>query len=649
MALMEGLEVRRLLAAATWEIAFSDPGRRFESMYPTLTEFISRAGNEWAELIPGTGAVMRVSVNLATGTIGSGGRLSARSFGTTRVRDNVFDQTATARLRYGDAPTPGGDIELNIDGDYLAGSLWFDPAPAERATSAKPVPKNKVDAYSAILHELGHAFFWNGFRNELTGAPSADLSVFDTLVTVDGSGQAWFTGPGTVAFLGGPLPLTRGNLYHVGNKSGPGADLVADQLMNGEEFAFGKRYFMSDLDRAVVADLIVAGERPPPAPPPPPPPPVGREITFGGRTGALYTSSGGVSVLVSLRGPGSGVLRFAPGAPDNADPVAIELSGTTRTTTLTIGANAPVLLRDISFTAPLGTVSAPRVNLGGVVSFAGVGRMQFNELIGASVHVGTAVPVTQVTIAAGIDSSLTLPAVKSLSLGTWLNTDGADDEVAAESVGNLTVGTFGSKLSVAGSVSRARFAMLSNAGVSIGSRGTVTVTGDMVGSTLSAAQLAGTFSARTIVNSRIESVGVVGNLRTTGGVSGLTLLAVGGVGSMNFASLSSSTIAVGLPPGTTAPATFPTARPDFSSSEAQIRSLVIGRGGTFANNLLVAPRIGNLTLQAVNPSNSGGRFGLYADAIGTVRYSLPESPNGLFRGTGNAGVFSSGDFRIEVI
>ena len=53
---------------------------------------------------------------------------------------------------------------------------------------------------------------------------------------------------------GGPVPVTFGNVAHIGNDSSrPGSDLIPD-LMNGVVFFRGTRYDISPLDLAIVAD-----------------------------------------------------------------------------------------------------------------------------------------------------------------------------------------------------------------------------------------------------------------------------------------------------------------------------------------------------------------------------------------------------------
>src|SRR5207237_2152409 len=103
---------------------------------------------------------------------------------------------------------------------------------------------------------------FQGDRNQLTGAPLYNAeSSFDVLVSVQNNAP-YFTGSAAETVYGGAVPLTVGNIYHVGNPSGPGANLEAypGDLMNGNIFYRGTRYTISALDAAIVADLVLIAE-----------------------------------------------------------------------------------------------------------------------------------------------------------------------------------------------------------------------------------------------------------------------------------------------------------------------------------------------------------------------------------------------------
>jgi hypothetical protein len=176
------------------------------------------------------------------------------------VRNNgtidIFEQGAAGELRTGIDPngdTP--DIEFTFGTNYLQNSLWFDPDPVARTA---PVPSNRTDAVTVFLHEFGHAFAFNGFRNGTTGElPGAFGSTMDELTNFDGT-EFTFFGEAAQTLYGNPVPLTFGNIFHLGNElPRPGSDLIPD-LMNGVSFLEGTRYDISPLDIAMVADMGVA-------------------------------------------------------------------------------------------------------------------------------------------------------------------------------------------------------------------------------------------------------------------------------------------------------------------------------------------------------------------------------------------------------
>jgi hypothetical protein len=106
------------------------------------------------------------------------------------------------------------------------------------------------------LHELGHAFGINGWRDWATGALPGDYaSYYDYLSSTDGT-DFFFEGTDAVASYGKHVPETYGNLAHIGNYGNghPGEDLDQD-LMRGTRTLLAHRYYISDLDVAILADV----------------------------------------------------------------------------------------------------------------------------------------------------------------------------------------------------------------------------------------------------------------------------------------------------------------------------------------------------------------------------------------------------------
>ena len=246
-------------AAISFQVSFVDPGSAYASFYDRIRSNVVSAGNEWAGYFnSSTSASLQVQFSFADIATASGASVTNSYLG---VRSGLatYEQGAAYEIRTGIDPNGSApDIQMTLGRNgYLQNELWFDPSPA-RQTAV--VPANRTDARSVFLHEFGHAFAFNGWRDGLTGAlPGGYQSSFDALVTngiVAGGPQLFFTGSSAVSLYGGPVPLTFGNYGHVGSASPrPGANLIPWDLMNGVAFSRGTRYHVSALDFAFLGDV----------------------------------------------------------------------------------------------------------------------------------------------------------------------------------------------------------------------------------------------------------------------------------------------------------------------------------------------------------------------------------------------------------
>jgi hypothetical protein len=239
-------------AGIVYNVSFVDPGGAFAPFYAPITSHTLAAGQDWASHFSGN-ASLEVIVHFTNSIPRATGRSVTSSFVHTNGPINVFEQGAAAEIRTGIDPNGAEpDIELQFNPGYLANELWFDPNPFLRSD---PVPGNRTDAVSVFLHELGHAFSFNGWRDSFNGTlPGNFESPFDELTFFNGR-DFFFFGPQATALYGGPVPLTFGNIFHLGNSPPrPGSDLIPD-LMNGVVFFRGARYHISELDLAITADV----------------------------------------------------------------------------------------------------------------------------------------------------------------------------------------------------------------------------------------------------------------------------------------------------------------------------------------------------------------------------------------------------------
>ncbi|MBN2530644.1 MAG: hypothetical protein JXR76_29930 [Deltaproteobacteria bacterium] len=169
---------------------------------------------------------------------------------------DVYQAGVAYEILTGVDPAEGEyDAEINWGITALNGEdgwkYWFDPDPWERTAY---IPGNTLDATSTCLHEFGHVLGFTGWRDSYTGElPDNYASDYDLNTTTDGD-DFYFNGPLAKAVYEDLIPETWNNIRHVGNLSPrPGEDLVYD-LMRGTSTVPEHRYYISDLDLAILAD-----------------------------------------------------------------------------------------------------------------------------------------------------------------------------------------------------------------------------------------------------------------------------------------------------------------------------------------------------------------------------------------------------------
>lgn len=161
-----------------------------------ITSHVRAAGARWVDVI-GMTAPSSIDVEIAISDIptANGASVTTVYLGTIDGRA-AYEQGAAHELRTGEDPNGADpDALITIGLDYLRNELWFDPDPTLRTA---PVPPDRTDAMSTMLHELGHALAYNGWADPFTGAPNPDYwSIFDSWF-VPGSSPT-FNGPAAVA------------------------------------------------------------------------------------------------------------------------------------------------------------------------------------------------------------------------------------------------------------------------------------------------------------------------------------------------------------------------------------------------------------------------------------------------------------------
>jgi len=255
----------RIAPALTFNFTFNDPNNLFAAL-PLLTSNLQAAGAIWGRFMDSM-APLDVSV-AADLTITGANAASVTNVpvgmqnGLTIVEDGALFKARTGIDPNGNMP----DIQVNINPNYTLANDWLDPSGIARTG---PVPSDREDFISVLIHELGHGLGFTSFRkidNPNYGTfPGNTQNTYDALTAFGVGGDPdtlYFTGAMAQAVFGGPVPLTSvgpdsnftsQNFSHLGNPA-PRTTLRAD-VMNGLIIQAGIRYSVSRLDVAILSDL----------------------------------------------------------------------------------------------------------------------------------------------------------------------------------------------------------------------------------------------------------------------------------------------------------------------------------------------------------------------------------------------------------
>lgn len=241
-------------AAVTVSVSFDDPLNQLSTVAANIEQHVITAGTWWGYYLEGNAPIEVVVRTSSTVEFAEGRSLTSSFVGNNGTFD-VFEQGMVAELRNGVDPNGStADVEILINPDYAINELWYDPDPTSRTAT---VDGNRTDAMSTFLHEFGHALGFAGWIHPTLGTyPGNYQSAYDEHVVFDGD-NFYFTGVAASVLNHAPVPLTFGNVAHVGNFAPrPGENLVLD-VMNGLVFYRGTRYYVSTLDLAMLQDMGV--------------------------------------------------------------------------------------------------------------------------------------------------------------------------------------------------------------------------------------------------------------------------------------------------------------------------------------------------------------------------------------------------------
>lgn len=291
------------MAAVEFPVSFAASAAGLDdAVRAQIVAHVQAAGQRWVQelQIDGDRSIeIEIALDPAIPTA-NGGSLTTSFVGVVGSR-NMFEPGMAAELKSGTDPngaTP--DARITLGTAYLADELWFDPDPALRSAA---VPANRTDAMSVFMHEIGHALAYNGWADGDGVPPAEFFSPFDRWM-ISGAPPR-FDGPLSKAVWGSRPDLTHGNVMHWGNGPVPtarqqarrepvewqdgrplpvpacgglhpadappsgdarakgAAPSLIDELMNGVVYYRGRRYDISALDVALLADvgLPIASDR----------------------------------------------------------------------------------------------------------------------------------------------------------------------------------------------------------------------------------------------------------------------------------------------------------------------------------------------------------------------------------------------------
>src|SRR6478735_751739 len=173
-------------SSVRFELTIHDVPAELKSLEPNIRENVLVAAETWTRLF----VIKPVSVEIdftfkPWPNRGAGRSLSAVPMpGEKAEGRQVLEEGLPHELRTGSDPNgTQPDVEIVLDPDY-AKTIWWDPKPRSRT---RPVPNDKLDGMSVMLHELGHAMGFNGRLDPKTGRPSGgEISTYDRAVEYDG-------------------------------------------------------------------------------------------------------------------------------------------------------------------------------------------------------------------------------------------------------------------------------------------------------------------------------------------------------------------------------------------------------------------------------------------------------------------------------
>lgn len=304
-ALVEALD-RRVLLSVSFKFNIIDPTNQFKNIKPQLTNLLNAAGGEWASHLdvptrdvtleydigfsndapPATATFTGFSIQLLSGAAKSAQVIGTDTGTVTNTGKDVYRLgTITEMVTGADPNGAKADAGLTIYVPYL--KYWYyDPHLNSRTD---PIPAGQIDAYSAVLHEMGHTLGMTSARDIGGNLSGNAMYTYDQHVNSFGSfvqnpnGSFTFNfggfGNGTETFdpltqqfvvdpssdnafkvYGSSVPLQFENFAELG-QGRPTDAFLANQDISLDFFLQQQDRYFDDLSTDLMGGLVDAGER----------------------------------------------------------------------------------------------------------------------------------------------------------------------------------------------------------------------------------------------------------------------------------------------------------------------------------------------------------------------------------------------------
>jgi len=208
----------------------------------SVLQIANAAANFWARYLDFGNVTLEVEIEFEQ----LGNRVLANAgptlfFDMSRGNLDFFEAGTIREINTGIDPNGRTrDIGITINTDAINDGTFF---LGDFSNGAFPeVPRNQIDLFSTLVHEIGHGLGFLSFLDE----GGTDRSNFDLFVSTNANNTFSFTGPNAVQIFGGPVPLTNGDPSHLSTS----LNSILAPVIN-----FGQRLFLNRLDIAIFQDI----------------------------------------------------------------------------------------------------------------------------------------------------------------------------------------------------------------------------------------------------------------------------------------------------------------------------------------------------------------------------------------------------------